>query len=40
MGKVVRSGFVAACEEFLEKHGRWPIAVKEYETFDGKIVYL
>jgi hypothetical protein len=39
LGRIVSNSFVAACEAFQEKYGRWPIAVKVYQNYDGTIVY-
>lgn len=40
LGKIVSNSFVAACEAFQEKYGRWPIAVKVYQNYDGTITYI
>jgi hypothetical protein len=39
LGRLVSNSFIAACEAFQEKYGRWPIAVKVYQNYDGTIVY-
>lgn len=40
LGRLVSNSFVAACEAFQEKYGRWPIAVKVYQNYDGTITYI